>query len=142
MTRCFNRAMFIGYIAKEPDFVITKNDVALCKLDVGVERPYKVKDKNGKVNAPIDFVRVNCWRRCGEIANKYLHKGDLVLVEGEMQCSSFMWEGQRKYKWALECRLVRFLKTQNADLVGAEVEGEPEYDYDGELGSYDVGDVW
>lgn len=142
MTKCFNRAMFIGYIAKEPEFSVTNNDVPLCKVDLGVERHYKVRDKKGELHTPVDFIRCNCWRRCGEIVHQYLHKGDMCLMEGEFHCSRYVWEGQTRYAWALECRLVRFLKTQNPDQVGMQTEDQEVFDYGGDMGSYDVGDVW
>ena len=142
MTKCFNRAMFVGFITKEPEFIVTNKDNVLAKVDLAVERPYKIKDKNGNLRTPADFVRVNCWRRIGEIVHQYLHKGDMVLFEGEFHCSTYTWEGQRRIVWALDARLVRFLKTENPDAVAMTAEDQETFDYGGDLGSYDVGDVW
>lgn len=53
-------------------------------------------DKSGQKQEAAEYHRVIAWARLGEIANQYLKKGGLVLIEGRMQTRS--WTDQNNNK--------------------------------------------
>lgn len=53
-------------------------------------------DKSGQKQEATEYHRVIAWARLGEIANQYLKKGGLVLIEGRMQTRS--WTDQNNNK--------------------------------------------
>ena len=53
-------------------------------------------DKSGQKQEAVEYHTVVAWARLGEIANQYLKKGGLVLIEGRMQTRS--WTDQSNNK--------------------------------------------
>ena len=56
------------------------------------------KDRNGKLISQTEWHTVVLWRGLAELAQKYLHKGSLVYIEGRLKTRS--WEdkeGNKKF---------------------------------------------
>ncbi len=56
------------------------------------------KDRSGKLISQTEWHTVVLWRGLAELAQKYLHKGSLVYIEGRLRTRS--WEdkeGNRKF---------------------------------------------
>lgn len=53
-------------------------------------------NQSGQKQEAAEFHRVIAWRRLGEIANQYLKKGSLVMIEGRLQTRS--WTDQNNNK--------------------------------------------
>jgi single-strand DNA-binding protein len=56
------------------------------------------KDRSGKLVSQTEWHTVVLWRGLAELAQKYLHKGSLVYIEGRLRTRS--WEdkeGNRKF---------------------------------------------
>ena len=53
-------------------------------------------DKSGQKQEATEYHRVIAWARLGEIANQYLKKGGLVLIEGRMQTRSWVDQNNNK----------------------------------------------
>lgn len=53
-------------------------------------------DKSGQKQEAVEYHRVIAWARLGEIANQYLKKGGLVLIEGRLQTRSWVDQNNNK----------------------------------------------
>lgn len=73
-------------MAADPDIRYTQSQNPLCiaKYRLAVDRPYK---KDGQPSA--DFISCVAIGKNGEFAEKYLHKGMKVAVEGRIQTGSY-----------------------------------------------------
>lgn len=71
-----NRSVFIGRITKEPELRKTKNNEAFVSFTLAVKR-----DKSEATDYP-DCV---AYKKIAETICKYVHKGDLISVEGKTQ---------------------------------------------------------
>lgn len=76
-----NSCLFMGRIAADPDFRTTPNGTPHCAFRIAVQRRFK--DANGQRQA--DFIACVAWRQSAEYVSRYLKKGDLVAVRGELQ---------------------------------------------------------
>jgi len=63
-------------------------------LNVATNRVWT--DKSGQKQEAAEFHRVIAWARLGEIANQYLKKGGLVLIEGRLQTRSWVDQSNNK----------------------------------------------
>ncbi len=54
------------------------------------------KDKNGKLISQTEWHTIVLWRGLAELAQKYLHKGSLIYIEGRLKTRS--WEDKDKNK--------------------------------------------
>ena len=82
-----NKIIIMGRLTAEPGLKYSSKDpnVAIARYSVAVDRTYK-KDDGSKET---DFFRCVAFRKAGEFASKYFHKGQRVLVEGRIQFGEY-----------------------------------------------------
>jgi len=94
--RGVNRVMLIGNLGKDPDVQYLEGNIAVAKFPLATTETYK--DRAGKLISQTEWHTVVLWRGLAELAQKYLHKGSLIYVEGRLRTRS--WEdkeGNRKF---------------------------------------------
>ena len=94
--RGVNRVMLIGNLGKDPDIQFLEGNIAVAKFSLATTETYK--DRNGKLVSQTEWHIVVLWRGLAELAQKYLHKGSLVYIEGRLKTRS--WEdkeGNKKF---------------------------------------------
>lgn len=65
----------------------TPSGQSVTTLNMATNRAWT--DKNGQKQEAAEYHRVIAWGRLGEIANQYLKKGGLALIEGRLQTRSW-----------------------------------------------------
>ena len=94
--RGVNRVMLIGNLGKDPDVQVLEGNIAVAKFPLATTETFK--DRSGKLVSQTEWHTVVLWRGLAELAQKYLHKGSLVYIEGRLRTRS--WddkEGHRKF---------------------------------------------
>lgn len=94
--RGVNRVMLIGNLGKDPDIQHLEGNIAVAKFPLATTETYK--DRTGKLVSQTEWHTVVLWRGLAELAQKYLHKGSLIYVEGRLRTRS--WEdkeGNKKF---------------------------------------------
>ncbi len=88
--------MLIGNLGKDPDVQVLEGNIAVAKFPLATTETFK--DRSGKLVSQTEWHTVVLWRGLAELAQKYLHKGSLVYIEGRLRTRS--WEdkeGNRKF---------------------------------------------
>jgi len=96
LMRGVNRVMLIGNLGKDPDVQHLEGNIAVAKFPLATTETYK--DRSGKLVSQTEWHTVVLWRGLAELAQKYLHKGSLIYVEGRLRTRS--WEdkdGNKKF---------------------------------------------
>ncbi len=94
--RGVNRVILIGNLGKDPDMQFLEGNIAVAKFSLATTETYK--DRSGKLISQTEWHTVVLWRGLAELAQKYLHKGSLVYIEGRLKTRS--WEdkeGNKKF---------------------------------------------
>ncbi|HYK47721.1 MAG TPA: single-stranded DNA-binding protein [Parafilimonas sp.] len=94
--RGVNRVMLIGNLGKDPDIQYLEGNIGVAKFPLATTETYK--DRGGKLVSQTEWHTVVLWRGLAELAQKYLHKGSLIYVEGRLRTRS--WEdreGNKKF---------------------------------------------
>jgi single-strand DNA-binding protein len=94
--RGVNRVMLIGNLGKDPDMQYLEGNIGVAKFPLATTETFK--DRSGKLVSQTEWHTVVLWRGLAELAQKYLHKGSLVYIEGRLRTRS--WEdkeGVRKF---------------------------------------------
>src|ERR1017187_10340941 len=94
--RGVNRVMLIGNLGKDPDVQHLEGNIAVAKFSLATTETFK--DRTGKLISQTEWHTVVLWRGLAELAQKYLHKGSLVYIEGRLRTRS--WEdkeGNKKF---------------------------------------------
>lgn len=129
--RGVNRVMLIGNLGKDPDLQFLEGNIAVAKFSLATTESYK--DKNGKLMSQTEWHTVVLWRGLAELAQKYLHKGSLVYIEGRLKTRS--WEDKdHNKKFATEVvgdNLIMLDKrSDGAHPAGGDVDGMHSTDTD------------
>jgi len=88
--------MLIGNLGKDPDVQFLDGNIAVAKFSLATTETFK--DRAGKLISQTEWHTVVLWRGLAELAQKYLHKGSLVYIEGRLRTRS--WEdkeGNKKF---------------------------------------------
>ncbi|MBA3828579.1 MAG: single-stranded DNA-binding protein [Taibaiella sp.] len=90
--RGVNRVVLIGNLGKDPDLQHLEGNIAVAKFPLATTETFK--DKNGNLISQTEWHTVVLWRGLADLAQKYLHKGSLVFIEGRLRTRN--WEDKDK----------------------------------------------
>lgn len=88
--------MLIGNLGKDPDIQFLEGNICVAKFSLATTETYK--DRSGKLISQTEWHTIVLWRGLAELAQKYLHRGSLVYIEGRLKTRS--WEdkeGNKKF---------------------------------------------
>jgi single-strand DNA-binding protein len=94
--RGVNKVILLGNLGKDPEINVLEGNIMVARFSLATTEVYK--DKAGRLINQTDWHTVVLWRGLAELAQKHLHKGSLVYVEGKIRNRS--WEdkdGNKKY---------------------------------------------
>lgn len=92
--RGVNKVVLIGNVGKAPELQMLEGNLAVVKFPLATTENYK--DKNGNSVSHTEWHTVVLWRGLAELAQKYLHKGSMIYVEGRIRYRN--WEDKDKIK--------------------------------------------
>lgn len=105
-----NIFVFMGRLTKDPAVRYTQDGKAIADFSLAVDR------FGGK---EADFFRVVTFGKQAEFAEKYLHKGTKVVVQGRVENDNYTnKDGQKVFG-------MRFIASQIEFAEGKKAEGEP-----------------
>lgn len=84
----------IGNLGRDPDVQYLEGNIAVAKFPLATTETFK--DKTGQSISQTEWHTVVLWRGLAELAQKYLHKGSLVYIEGRLKTRN--WEDKEKIK--------------------------------------------
>lgn len=117
-----NRCVLIGRLTKDPDIRWTQGAEQMCiaRYTLAIDRP--VKDK------VTDFISCITFGKNGEFADKYLHKGMKIAVEGRIQTGSYTnKDGQKVYTTDVVVEKHEFCESANSNGRNAQPEAQPDW---------------
>ncbi len=93
-----NKVLLIGNVGKEPDVRYYDVDQAVASFPLATtERGYTLPNGTA-VPEHTDWHNIVLWRKLAKIAEKYVHKGDKVCIEGRIRYRSYDdQKGARRY---------------------------------------------
>lgn len=106
-----NKVILVGRLTKDPELRRTNNDIPVVQFTVAVNRSYQ--SKNGEKQA--DFINCVVWRQQAENFAKYMRKGSLIGIDGQIQTRSFDDNnGVKRYVTEVLCDQIHFLESKSA----------------------------
>lgn len=115
-----NRCILIGRLCKDPDIRWTQGAEQMCiaRYTLAIDRP--VKDK------VTDFISCITFGKNAEFADKYLHKGMKIAVEGRIQTGSYTnKDGQKVYTTDVVVDKHEFCESASNSAQNAQPEAQP-----------------
>jgi single-strand DNA-binding protein len=111
-----NKVIAEGYMAKDPEVRRTETNV-VCKFTIAVQYGWGEKKKTF-------FIPCATFSKTAEFMEKYLHKGDLISIEGRLSQSFWQDATTGKERSAIEivCDNVYILKSKTPNVNVKEEE--------------------
>lgn len=99
-----NNVALIGRLTRDPELRYTANNFPMCSFTLAI-------DRQGKEEKRTNFIPVKVLGKTAENCGKYLTKGRLASVEGEIQTDSYeAKDGTKRYTWEVLAHRVEFLE--------------------------------
>ena len=86
--------MLLGNLGRDPEIQVLEGNIPVAKFSVATTETFK--DKGGKLVSQTEWHTVVLWRGLADLAQRYLHKGSLVYIEGRLKTRS--WEDREGHK--------------------------------------------
>ena len=118
-----NKVILVGNLGQDPEGRFTPQGTAVTNLSVATNESWK--NQSGELQDRTEWHRVVMYGKMAETANEYMHKGQMVYVEGRLQTNE--WEDQNQIK-----RRTTEIKCDNFTMLGrrgdtkAQAENRPE----------------
>jgi single-strand DNA-binding protein len=93
MAKGLNKVMLIGRLGKDPEIRYMQNGTAVANFTMATNRPVK---KGDSWEEETDWHRIVAWDKLAEIASKYMKKGQMVYIEGQLRTKD--WEDKEGNK--------------------------------------------
>jgi single-strand DNA-binding protein len=90
-----NRVQIIGNLGKDPETRFTPNGAKVCKFSVAVTERWRGGE--GENRERTEWFNIEAWGKLAEICQEYLHKGQLVYLEGRLQTDQYEKNGEKRY---------------------------------------------
>lgn len=91
-----NKVILVGRLGKDPEVRNLDNGATVANFSVATSESYK--DRNtGEKKEITEWHNVVLWRGLAEVAQRYLHKGDMIYVEGKLRTRSWEKDGVTRY---------------------------------------------
>lgn len=91
-----NKVILVGRLGKDPEVRSLESGVSVANFTVATSETYRDRT-TGEKKEITDWHNVVLWRGLAEVAQKYLHKGDLVYIEGKLKTRSWEKDGVTRY---------------------------------------------
>ena len=92
--RGLNRVTLIGNLGKDPDVQYLEGNVTMAKFPLATTEMFK--ERSGKMATQTEWHNIILWRGLADLAQKFLHKGSLIYLEGRLRTRS--WEDREGHK--------------------------------------------
>lgn len=91
-----NKAILIGRVGKDPEIRNLDNGAKVASFSIATTESYKDRT-TGEKKENTEWHNIVLWRGLAEVVEKYVHKGDLIFVEGKLRTRSWEKNGTTRH---------------------------------------------
>ena len=104
-----NRVVLVGRITGEPELRRTSTGTAVVSFTLAVDNRFQRDNERSA-----DFISCIAWNQTAEFMEKYVHKGDLLGIDGRLQTRNYESNGKKVYVTEVVCESLRLLQSKNS----------------------------
>jgi single-strand DNA-binding protein len=116
-----NKAIILGRLGKDPESRSTPTGTAVVSFSLAVSETWRDK-QTGQKQEKTEWVNCVSFGKVGEIVAQYVHKGDMLYVEGKIETRKYQaQDGTDRYATQVNVRDVCLLggKKDQQGVTGA-----------------------
>jgi len=118
-----NKCQLIGRLGKDPEVRNLNTGSSVANFSIATSEKWKDK-KSGETKEKVEWHNLVLWSPLAEVAGKYLHKGDLVYIEGKITQRSWDSQGVMKYITEIVVNNLVMLNTKREGSSSGEYQGD------------------
>lgn len=84
-----NKVQLIGHLGKDPEVRVLDGGVKVCQFTLATTEKGYTLQNGTQVPDRTEWHNIVMWKGLAEVAEKYLHKGDKIYVEGKIRTRSY-----------------------------------------------------
>jgi single-strand DNA-binding protein len=101
----------IGRLGSDPEIKVLESGTSIANYSLATDKKYK--NKAGETVQDTQWHRIVCFGTLAELADKYLKKGSLIYITGEIKYRSYeSKDGEKKYITEIFANGMKFLDTK------------------------------
>jgi single-strand DNA-binding protein len=112
-----NKVILVGNLGKDPEVRNLENGATVANFTIATTESYKDKTTGEKKDIT-EWHNIVLWRGLADIAAKYLHKGDMIYIEGKLRTRSWEKEGVTRYTTEIVGDNMTMLSTRKSSNAG------------------------
>lgn len=111
-----NKTILLGHVGKEPDVRHLDSGMAVANFTLAItDKGYKTKD-GIEIPDRTEWLNIVMWKGLAEIAEKYVHKGDKLYIEGKIRTRSYdAPDGSKRYVTEIFADSMEMLSSKNKE---------------------------
>ena len=90
-----NKVILLGNVGAEPEVRILDGGVKCARIRIATTERYT--DQNGNKQEQTEWHNVTLWGGLADVADKYVHKGSQVYIEGKIRTREYEHNGEKRY---------------------------------------------
>ena len=91
-----NKVILVGNLGKDPEVRHLESGIPVASFSIATSESYNDKT-SGERKTVTEWHNVVLWRGLAEVAEKYLHKGDQIYIEGKLRTRQWEKDGVTRY---------------------------------------------
>ena len=99
-----NDVTLMGRLTADPELRTTNSGQSVCRFCLAVERSIRSADGERRT----DFISCLAWAKTAEFLRQYFHKGQIAVVQGELQQVKWEKDGEIRQSYEVKVERVHF----------------------------------
>lgn len=105
-----NKVILVGRLVRDPELRKTNTDISVVQFAIAVDRIQRTGQEK-----KTDFINCVAWRNLADNLARFMRKGSLIGVEGQLQVRSYEDQnGAKRNITEVICDNIQFLESKNA----------------------------
>ena len=116
-----NKVMLIGNVGRDPEVRYLEGNAKVATFTLATSERFK--DRNGELRENTEWHNIVAWRANADVAEKFIHKGTQIYVEGRLRTRSYTDQaGVKKFTTEIQADTIQLLG-RRPDADGAQQQG-------------------
>jgi single-strand DNA-binding protein len=91
-----NKVILLGNVGKDPEVKHLESSVSVAHFTLATSENYT--NKGGEKVTTTEWHNIVCWRSLASLAEKFIHKGSQIYVDGKLKTRSYdAPDGSKRY---------------------------------------------
>jgi single-strand DNA-binding protein len=82
-----NKVILVGNLGDNPEIKTLDGNIKVAKFSLATNETFR--DSNGQNQTLTEWHNIVVWRGLADLAEKYLHKGSTIYIEGKIKTRSY-----------------------------------------------------